>query len=97
MLLQQLVHGRLVSIFTHHGASSFSPPLLSIKGPLFSEMDSAAEMMDRNGAIVVLPSDHRVRKRGLFTYALQQCSLSLSLCVHRFLLLGTCAIKTSPT
>ena len=59
-LLQQLVHSRLVSIFTHHGACSFSPPLLSIKGPLFSEMDYVVEMMDRNGAIVVLPSDHRV-------------------------------------
>jgi hypothetical protein len=60
MLLRQLVHGRLVSIFTHHGATSFSPPLLSIKGPLFSDVENVAEMMDRNGAIVVLPSDHRV-------------------------------------
>lgn len=60
MLLLQLVHSRLVNIFSHHGASSFSPPLLSVKGPLFSEMDSIAQLMDRNGAIVVLPTDHRV-------------------------------------
>lgn len=77
MLLQQLVHSRLVSIFTHHGASSFSPPLLSIKGPLFSEMDNVAEMMDRNGAIVVLPSDHRVSGNP----RILRCCLGSDMCV----------------
>ena len=62
MLVLQQVHGRLANIFMHHGASSLHPPLLSVKGPLFSEADHVAQFMDRNGTIVVLPSDHRVKK-----------------------------------
>ena len=60
MVVLQQVHGRLASIFMHHGACRLSPPLLSVKGPLFSEADYVAQFMDRNGTIVVLPSDHRV-------------------------------------
>ena len=59
-LLQQLVHSRLMGIFTHHGACDLAPPLLSVKGPLFSDVDYVAQFMDRNGIIVVLPTDHRV-------------------------------------
>ena len=60
VLLRQLVYSRLTSIFTHHGASSFIPPLLGVKGALFSEAESVAQFMDRSGTIVVLPHDHRV-------------------------------------
>ena len=66
-LLQQLVHSRLESIFTRHGATSLSPPLLCPRpADLYSGGGGAlslAQFMDRSGAIVTLPHDHRVRQR----------------------------------
>lgn len=59
LLLQQLVHGRLVAIFARHGAVSLSPPLLNLQSSS-SSVESAAQLMDSSGTILTLPYDHRV-------------------------------------
>lgn len=59
-LLQQMVHGRLATIFGRHGATPLQTPLLIPRSGLYAGLDSAAHLMDRSGSIVSLPYDHRV-------------------------------------
>jgi hypothetical protein len=61
-----LVHSRLESLFTRHGATPLSPPLLCPRSTADHYSGgggalSLAQFMDRSGAIVTLPHDHRVR------------------------------------
>jgi translation initiation factor 2-alpha kinase 4 len=60
-LLQQMVVSKLAAIFTRHGASRVEPPLLCPRSNhLYSSPQSIPQFIERNGAVVTLPSDHRL-------------------------------------
>ena len=60
-LLQQLVNSRLVAIFSRHGVTPLTPPLLGpMKHELYDRTSTLAQFINRSGIVVTLPPDLRV-------------------------------------